>query len=450
MQNGKVKILFVAGILLTLTILVVIFYPRLGIATGFAAKAMCSCVFVGDRQMDEVKQNVLYHSILPWADLDVDNQNKTVSASIFGLQTKKAYYKEGAGCILSPSGQTPDFIFSRNDMIFGEDTMASPFQWTEGSTFGLDKDKLNKAVESVFDKEENKPEKRTTAVLVIHRDTLVAEMYARPFDKNKRQLGWSMTKSLMNTFVGLMVQNGKVDLANKNLFQNWQDDNRKNITVNDLLLMSSGLDWEEDYTKVSDVTKMLYESPDVTMIPLQKKLTFEPGKKWKYGSGQTNLISKYLRDQFANDEAYHSYLYRRLFIPLGMESMILETDAKGNFIGSSYAFATPRDWARFGLLYLHDGVWLGKRLLPDYWVNYTRTPAADSQGKYGAHFWLNKGFSHFKNAPDDMFFADGYQGQYIFIIPSLHVVIVRLGAGEDGFDANNFLKEVVASFPTGQ
>lgn len=436
----------VTGLFIVILAVAMYVYPRLGIATGFAAKAMCSCHFLGGRQPEEISTGVLYHNILPWVSIKMQVDKKSVSASFLGMQKKTARYKDEAGCMLVPEGQTAGFMFSRDDAIFGPDSLAGKFTWTESATRGLDKDKLDKVLAGYFDADHRQQKLRTTAALVIHRDTLVAEKYLPPFDKDKTQLGWSMTKSLMNAFVGLMVQNGKLDPSNNNLFAAWRNDNRKNISLHHLLQMNSGLEWEEDYTKVSDVTRMLYDSPDVSTIPVSKQMKGKPGKDWLYSSGNTNLISKYIRDVFSNDEAYHGYLYRRLAMPLGMSSLVLETDATGHFIGSSYAFATPRDWAKFGLLYLHDGVWMGKRLLPDYWVKYTTTPAEGSDGKYGAHFWLNHHHSHFPDIPEDMFFADGYQGQRIFIIPSMELVIVRMGAGDHDFDTRDFLIKILDCF----
>ena len=422
------------------------FYPRIQIATGYAAKLTCSCIYLAGQQIEEATQTNLYHSILPYVHVENDLNQKSVSASFFGLQKQTAIFKEGVGCILMSAGEEPSFIYKRFDAAMDMDTSVPPFQWTEGVTQGLQVQKIQDVVDSAFDLEGGKPEKRTSAIIVIHRDTLVAEKYLAPATAASLQTGWSMTKSLMNAFVGLMVQNGKLDPSNNHLFREWDKDGRSNITLNDLLQMQSGLAWEEDYTKVSAVTRMLYSEPNVATIPLQSPATHAQGSYWQYSSGTTNLISFYIRNKFSNDEAYHSYIYRRLAKPIGMNSFIIETDVKGNYIGSSYGWATPRDWAKFGRLYLYDGVWQGKRLLPDYWVNYTRTPAEFSKGQYGAHFWLNKGHCLFKDAPEDMFFMDGYKGQFVFIIPSLDMIVVLMGSGDEHFDANDFLKGVISAW----
>ena len=125
-----------------------------------------------------------------------------------------------------------------------------------------------------------------------------------------------------------------------------------------------------------------------------------------------------------------------------MASAHLETDESGNYIGSSYCYATPRDWAKFGLLYLNDGVWNGKRILPEGWVEYSRKQASQSNGIYGAHFWQNHGNAAYQDVPEDLFSCNGYEGQYVFIIPSRDLVVVRMGLSET-FDVNKFLKEIL-------
>lgn len=438
----KIFIALAGLILILLAAFYFYLFPRLTILNGFSAKIACSCKYIGGRDLAEIKKNVLYHSLLPYTSVLDDVKNYSVTSSFFGMKPKTAVYKKGAGCILVNDGTAPSFIFSQNVIQFSEDSIPV-FTWNEGITSGTDKPMLEKAINDAFDPDFSISDKRTTAVLVVHKDTIVAEKYAAPFKYSSPQLGWSMAKSVMNTFIGLMVYNGKIDLSQQNLFAEWKNDERSKISLNNLLQMSSGLEWEEDYTKISDVTTMLYNSDHIAQIPLSKQLVEKPGSSFLYSSGTSNLISYFIRNSFANDEAYYSYLERKLFYRLGMTSMTMETDAKGTFIGSSYAYGTPRDWAKFGLLYLHNGKWMGKQILPDYWVNYTTSPAVHSKNTYGAHFWLNKGHSFYKDAPEDMFFADGYQGQYVFIIPSRDLVIVRMGTGDKNFDVNSFLKGIL-------
>ena len=173
-----------------------------------------------------------------------------------------------------------------------------------------------------------------------------------------------------------------------------------------------------------------------------------PGSIWNYSSGTSNLLSGLLRKEFEGDQAYLDFPYSELIDRIGMHSMILETDLTGNFVGSSYGWASTRDWARFGLLYLHRGNWAGTQLFDSDWVDYITEPTPKSNGSYGAHFWLNRD-GKYPDAPEDMFMANGYQGQHVFIIPSRDLVIVRTGLAEaPDFDGNAFLREVLKAFPS--
>jgi CubicO group peptidase (beta-lactamase class C family) len=190
--------------------------------------------------------------------------------------------------------------------------------------------------------------------------------------------------------------------------------------------MNSGLEWEEDYTKISDVTKMLYLESDMTKSQIDKKLVGKPNETWNYSSGTTNLLTGIIRQKFKTHQDYLNFWYSDLIDKIGMHSMLVETDLAGNYIASSYGWATARDWAKFGLLYLNKGNWNGEQLISEDWVNYTTKSTNTSQGVYGAQFWLNAG-GHLPDVPKDLFFADGYQGQRVFIIPSKELVVVRMG-----------------------
>jgi CubicO group peptidase (beta-lactamase class C family) len=225
------------------------------------------------------------------------------------------------------------------------------------------------------------------------------------------------------------------------LFPHWTDE-RKEITVNDLLQMQSGLKFDEIYSELSDATEMLFLSEDIVKVATEQPLIYAPGEHWSYSSGTTNILSGLIRSKFANHNDYLRFPHDSLFRRIGMHSATMEIDESGNYIGSSYCYATPRDWAKFGLLYLNDGWWDGQRLLPEGWVAYTRQAATHSGGIYGGHFWQNHNRAAYKDVPEDLFSCNGYEGQYVFIIPSYDAVIVRMGLSES-FDVNTFLKEVL-------
>jgi CubicO group peptidase (beta-lactamase class C family) len=177
---------------------------------------------------------------------------------------------------------------------------------------------------------------------------------------------------------------------------------------------------------------MLLGAQDAAAYAIAKPLEAQPGTRWSYSSGTTNVIAYAIR-QIVGDSDYAEFPRRELFERLGMTSAVMETDAAGTFVGSSFMYATARDWARLGLLYLRDGVWAGQRILPEGWVEYTRTPAPNAaEDQYGAHFWLRipKEFRCGSNGPPlpaDAFHAIGHEGQFVTIVPSRDLVIVRLG-----------------------
>jgi CubicO group peptidase (beta-lactamase class C family) len=264
-----------------------------------------------------------------------------------------------------------------------------------------------------------------------------------------RFLSWSVAKSFTNALAGLMVGDGRLSVQQQSVLKEWREDERSAITLENLLRMESGLAWNEDYGNRSDVTLMLYGHADFAGFALSQKLLHKPGTHWYYSSGTTNIVNLVMRRCFTTDTAYWAYTRNRLFTKTGMPDAIFETDATGTHAGSSYVYATARDYGRFGLLYLNDGVFNGERILPEGWVKFTTTPAGSSGGAYGAFFWLNRG-GRYPDAPKDMFSCNGHDGQQIFILPSKDLVIVVLGysPGPDHvMDFNRLVKDIVQTVP---
>jgi CubicO group peptidase (beta-lactamase class C family) len=217
------------------------------------------------------------------------------------------------------------------------------------------------------------------------------------------------------------------------------------------LQQTSGLDFAEKYDRFSEVTNMLFSKGDMAGFAAGLPAKYDPGTVFNYSGGNSNILSRIIR-QTVGENAYASFPHTALFEKIGAHSMVLEPDASGTYVGSSYVFATARDYARFGLLYANDGVWMGKRILPEGWVQRTRmTTAANRLGNYGYQFWLNgldkrdTSRREFPDVPPDMYYADGYGGQNIYILPSNDLVVVRLGLHV--IDANIFLKKVLQSLP---
>ena len=207
--------------------------------------------------------------------------------------------------------------------------------------------------------------------------------------------------------------------------------------------MNSGLEWVEDYNTISDVSKMLFLEKDMTKPQIDKPLMGKPNETWNYSSGTTNLLSGILRNQFNTHQEYLDFWYTDLIDKIGMNSMVVEADLAGNYVGSSYGWATARDWSKLGLLYLNNGNWNGEQLFSKEWAKYATTPTPTSNGEYGAQIWLNAG-GKYPNVPKTMYSFNGYQGQYVFILPEQDLVIVRMGLTKNA-DLDALLSGIISS-----
>ncbi len=397
--------------------------------SSYAAKKVCSCTFIADRKIESILNEDLVRSPLNLAKTTIDYKSKRVASSVFGMHPKTAEFRHGLGCVLIHG--VDDFNINLKSPTKARTDLKEvnfPFghKIVDTQMDNVDYNLLNKNADACFDDDFKMLSKKTRALLILHKDTVLYEKYAEGYNENTEMLGWSMTKSILNAWVGMMIMDGKISLKDNNLFDEWNDE-RKEISLNNLMQMSSGLEWSEIYDEVSSATKMLFTAEDIVQSAKQSKLEYPPNTFWEYSSGSSNLIAGYLRDQFSDHDDYLKYPKERIFKPLGMDSMIMEIDEAGNFIGSSYSYATARDWAKFGTLYLRDGVWNNQRLLPDGWIDYTKAPAPASNGNYGAQFWLNVDGAIFKNAPYDTYSLNGYLGQRVYIVPSKDLVIVRMG-----------------------
>lgn len=439
-------------ILVLLLLVVVVYarieiYPQLDLISGFASKSVASGHFLDNRSLETIQQGDNDIDKVDWATNEIDDNSQFATAKVYGLKERKAIYRKGLGATLinDDFDITKPYLVPKRTQL--KNNLAFPFGNNEPNDTvfsNVDYQKLNAVVANAFDAK-GKKDKRTRSVIVIYKDKIIAEKYADGFSKNSRILGWSMTKSLTGTFFGILQKQGKIDIMKPAPIAEWKNDERSKITLNDLLHMNSGLEWEEDYGKISDVTKMLFIAEDMTVPQIDKPLVGKPNNTWNYSSGTTNLLSGILRKQFKTHQEYLDFWYSSLFDKIGMNSALVEVDMKGNFVGSSYGWATTRDWAKFGLLYLHKGNWNGEQLFDESWAKYVSTPTNTSNGQYGAQFWLNAG-RKFPNAPKDLYYASGYQGQMVAIFPSHDLVIVRMGLKEDPeFDFNGLLSGVVGS-----
>lgn len=422
-------------------------YPKLDLISGFSAKSVASGHFIDHRSLEMIEKGDNDIDMIDLAKNKIDEDEKFATASVYGLKERKAIYREGLGATLinDDFDLTQPYLVPKRTKL--DNNLPFPYGNKEpkDTVFAnIDYDKLNAAVANAFDVKAKK-EKRTRALLVVYKDKIIAEKYDAGFDKESKILGWSMTKSITATLFGILQKQGKYDIDKPAPIPEWQNDERKIITTNNLIQMNSGLEWEENYNTICDATKMLFLSENMGRVQLEKPAVFKPNTHWNYSSGTTNLLSYILRNQFKTHQEYLDFWYSALIDKIGMNSMIVETDMAGNYVGSSYGWATTRDWAKFGLLYLHKGKWNGEQLFEEGWATYVATPTKGSKGDYGGHFWLNSG-GRYPDAPKDLYSANGYQGQKVFIIPSLDLVIVRMGLTEDAkFDVNGMLKGIIGS-----
>lgn len=436
---------FAVLLLLVLVYLRIEIYPQLDIITGFSAKSVASGHFIDGRTLETIQQGDNDIDKVDWATNTIDENEKSVLSKVYGLKARKAIYREGLGATLI----NDDFDVTKPYNVPKRNLSEShlPYPYGNGNPVDtsfaeLDAFQLQKAVEEAFDKEGEK-NKRTRAVVVLYKGRLVAEKYGPGFRATSKILGWSMTKSLTATYFGILQKQGKIDIMKPAPIAAWKNDERAKITINDLLHMNSGLEWDEDYGKISDVTKMLFTAEDMTQSQIDKPLVGKPNASWNYSSGTTNLLSGILRQQFKTHQEYLDFWYISLLDKIGMDSALVEVDMAGNFVGSSYGWASARDWAKFGLLYLNQGNWNGAQLFDPSWAKYVATPTNTSNGQYGAQFWLNAG-GKFPDVPRDMFYCSGYQGQMVAIFPSHDLVVVRMGLSEE-FDFNGLLSGIVRS-----
>jgi CubicO group peptidase (beta-lactamase class C family) len=401
------------------------------IAAGYKAGFMCSGVFTAGRDREDVRREELKGGdptvfLVPGALVDYENRAVYAPYSPF-RPPRLAVEHDGFGCVLMPVGATLDDV----DMLPEVEMPASPgdpatIPWPDGDLVPeaplppeVDKKKLDKAVELAFSGSKYKPH-HTLGVVVVYKGKIIAERYTPGWGVHTQYRTWSTAKSLINALVGIMVHDGKMRVTDPVPIPEWQNDPRKEITIENLLQMSSGL------KSVGSLTRRGYWGGiNVADDLVDSQLEAEPGTRWKYSNYDMLLLVLSLRNILDDDEDYWTFPYRELFNKIGMRHTIPGIDPFGNYILSSQVYTTPRDLARFGMLYLNDGLWNKERILPEGWVEYSTTPApAKSDKVFGAPFWL---IGIDPRIPDDTFTTDGARGQYSTIVPSRDLVVVRTG-----------------------
>ena len=439
-------------LLLVLGVVILLFiWKCLPIISGYSAKVVASGVYVAGRPVEDVIRQDLVSFPANLASCSVDLSDSSVTASVLGLAPRKAIYRKGLGVTLVSGWSEAEIRAQKVDVAVPPAENMDTVDWPEGDRVPaagggeLEEDtaRLRTAVGLAFG--QGVAPSGTRAVVVIHHGRLVYERYAPGFDRNTRLTGWSMAKGVTSAMAGILIGQHRLDLHAPAPVEQWGKDDRRSIRVEDLLQMNSGLSWWELYVGPADATRMLFEEADMGTFAERSTLRHAPGKVFNYSSGTANILSLIIRNKIGTD--YYRWPYEQLFYKTGMYSAVLEPDASGTFVGSSYCYATARDWARFGLLYLHDGMWEGQRVLPEGWVAFTRKGGENGEGGgYGAMWWLNTDGKRFPGVPSDCYNCDGYEGQYIWVIPSKDLVVVRLALEHGGhLKSAEFLKGIIAA-----
>lgn len=425
------------------------------IISGYGAKNMASAIYLQHRDPQSVLQEELAFFPVSYGTYTVNKEDSSVTGSVWGFAKRKAIYRTGLGCTLVNDLTEAEIRAQHLTVPAAPSQNRDTIAWPYGDKISgripsnVDTAALRQAIDNAMHARSRKGggPAYTRAFLVLYDGNIVGEQYAPGFNKNTVQIGWSMTKSLTSAVIGVLVKAGKLDPDAPAPVPEWKHTNKEKIRLKDLLQQSSGLDYTENYNSPSEATNMLFKRGNMAASIIKLPLKYEPGTLFNYSSGNANILSRIIRNT-VGDSSYTAFPYNALFHKINMYSLVLEPDASGTYVGSSYSYATARDFARFGLLYYNNGAWNGEQLLPVNWVKESIQPAPASKlHRYGYLFWLNgtddkdPAKRWLPDAPADMYFADGFGGQNVFIIPSKKLIVVRLGV--HNIDENKYLREVL-------
>jgi CubicO group peptidase (beta-lactamase class C family) len=410
----------------------------LRVGTGYSAKTICSNVFIAGRNADEVLKIDVQapgHPLLKLVRVSVDQSKGEVRTTLIGgIAPSLAIDRAGYGCTLVPSGNRADVAQLPEIPV----QKVSPYLWREALDSRLDAVLADDILLG--------PGMR--GVVIVKNGAVIAEKYGEGFTKNTPLLGWSMTKTVNAMLVGELVKQGKLDLAATNLFESWKGDVRSKISLADLMAMHSGLVWNEGYGDVSDVTRMLFLTGDMKSLPEAQMADAAPDTVFTYSSGTSMLIAELIEKAVGENASI--FAHENLFNPLGITSAVIEPDASGTMSGSSFMYATARDWARLGQFIIAGGVANGQALLPVDFTHMMATPTKPSNGRYGmAQIWIDDVDDNGKpnGLPKGSVRFSGHDGQSVTIVPSERLVIVRLGLTPSklGWEPQPLTKAVIAA-----
>jgi CubicO group peptidase (beta-lactamase class C family) len=455
---AKILLRSAAALILLLGALLVALWLKppdlLRIGANYSAKIVCSNVFLAGRDPDEVLRTDVQApgiALLQLMRISVDRQRHVIRAGLLGfIGDGLAVDRPNTGCAVVPDGNL-DFAIHVNKIaaqtgtsavttiaadpattassaaVAAAGTGAAPL-WPEADAVAT-----TPALDRLL-ADDTLTGSGMRAVVVVDHGRIVAERYAAGFSAATPLLGWSMAKTVVAGLVGVLVKEGRLTLDQSAGWATPGGDGRERIRIADLLSMSSGLHFNEGYGAVSDITRMLYLEPDMSEFARAQPLAHPVGEFWSYSSGTANILSRIVQD--AGGRLGAGVAAEKIFRPLGMSSALIETDEDGTLVGSSYMYATARDWARYAQFLLQDGVWRGQEILPRGYVAMMASPVAASRGQYGhglVWLWGSDAVTPGKNPdtafgiPADTFWMEGHDGQSIAIMPSRQLAVVRLG-----------------------
>jgi CubicO group peptidase (beta-lactamase class C family) len=413
-----------------------------GVATGIGSKLLCSSRFVSgftaEQSFDDLVQ---YSPLLDLLDVNTDENSKVVKTSFLGISTKTASYIPGLGCSVDYPGYT-----QRQELKI-QTSSSSNEPWPRGNKIAGLQSGMQALLDSLVIRD-NVAGLNTRALLVAHNGSILGEAYAQGADSTTPLLGWSMAKSLTSVMLGNLELRGLLNLDTSPEFSEWLKDERSKIKITDLLTMSDGLDFSEQYNPGDDATTMLFTSPSASDFTIARPLAHEPGARFNYSSGTANVLSRIYLDVLGGPQQSYDDYKTNIAGPLGFQNAVFEVDASGAFFGSSYLYASARDWARLGQLMVNGGAINDRGIVTQDWIDRATAPnTTENQKAYGYQWWLNRGNEDLRwpDIPDDAYAAQGNRQQNMMIVPSKNLVIVRLGWTAGRYPINQNFSEIIAA-----
>ncbi|MFY9179576.1 MAG: serine hydrolase [Venatoribacter sp.] len=419
------------------------FYNAPSIAAGIGARLSCSMHYVlGYNEAQIAKDIKAYSPMLALLNYQFDLAKKTSSAAI-GLYKRTATWIEGEGCDLDYSGVNPQ---SRAKYAWPKLNLEKQQQpWPLGNQVATQNPELNRKLAAILERD-NQAGQDTRALLVVHKGEVVAEAYASGYNAESKFLGWSMSKSVTALLAGYLNLQGKLAVEETHLFNSWQNDERSAISLKQLLQMTDGLAYDEIYQPGYAAPAMLFQTADSTQYMTSLPLRTAPGEHYRYSSGSTNLVMALVQERFGKTpEQAINAMAQAFFEPLGLRDIVFETDSSGLLMGSSYMYASARDWAKIGQLMLNKGEINGQRFMSEDWVQSSIAPnEANNEQDFGYNWWLNSSLEtpRWPSFNSGVYSSKGSREQRVFIIPEQDLVIVRLGWSTQKYPDDINFKEI--------